>query len=441
MSSSTDASPNRTEQLNSLLVIADDVTGAADSAARCHNAGLNARIDLTVVDSVTSEQYLPVLGRPGTVLAVTTDSRFLAAEQAAERVTTVATALAPLARAGVVRWYKKIDSTLRGNLGSEIAALLSLVTPAETRPCALICPAFPGQQRSLIEGYLCYRGMPPRTMHLPTLLAEQSDLPIGAIALNTIRAGQSTLRHAIQRQRQAGQVLLVADAETEADLEQLLQAVTAVAPQALLCGSAGLVGVLAQQMAATMPAPASPPTATPAFIQKPVLAIIGSGSSIATQQIAHLRANTTTLVVEIDPSGPRAAAQSAAEIAQAWQAMQGNIALHLPTPAPGTALEGELARTYAIELAAVAHALLPLIEPKTLLLTGGDTAVHTLAMLQSQQLTVWRELLPGIPLTSTKDGHGNDYQIILKAGNHGESKTLTELLQSAETGAAGTAVG
>jgi hypothetical protein len=77
-----------------LLILADDVTGAADSAARAHAAGLPTTIVLA--------GRIPL----GGAAALTSDSRHLLVESAAARVAeTVLSAAAPPAAV----WYKKID--------------------------------------------------------------------------------------------------------------------------------------------------------------------------------------------------------------------------------------------------------------------------------------------------------------------------------------------
>ena len=81
-----------------LLILADDLTGAADSAARCHHAGLPAHVYLR-----------PLAGPlPPGAIAFSTDSRYLAPSAAAEQVRQL---LIALPTAPTAQWYKKIDST------------------------------------------------------------------------------------------------------------------------------------------------------------------------------------------------------------------------------------------------------------------------------------------------------------------------------------------
>ena len=428
------------EHPHSIVIIADDVTGAADSAARCQHAGLAAAIDLASPDSwteVKSAIHPKGWSAPetGEALAISTDSRFLSPQQAATRISSIIAPLTTIVQTAQTHWYKKIDSTLRGNIGSEIEAMLPLVTPLGIQPCAVICPAFPAQGRTLVNGYLSYTGLPSRTVHLPTLLAEQSHLPVATIALSSIHAGFEALCEVLQTNYQAGSVLFAADAETEDDLRRLLSATVEILPHALLCGSAGLVGVLAQELAQLLPTTALRADHTAPLIQYPVLAVVGSGSIMAHQQIEYLVKHTDAIPLEVDPAKtgnretePDILAQQFVQQLQSLHTTE-NIVLHLPTPPAGSKLEGEEARHYAIILATVARAITNALKPATLLLVGGDTAVHTLAMLNIQRLWVQTELLPGMPLTIGQNGVGKEYQIILKAGNHGDETTLAYLYQ------------
>jgi hypothetical protein len=104
-----------------VLIVADDLSGAADSAVP-FAARLGTAVSLGG-------------GRPDAqVVAVDTDSRYAPEAVARERV---ARAVAR-GRADGARIVKKIDSTLRGNIGAEIAA-------AREAAAAAACPADGGR--------------------------------------------------------------------------------------------------------------------------------------------------------------------------------------------------------------------------------------------------------------------------------------------------------
>lgn len=394
-----------------LLIIADDLTGAADSAARCHHAGLPAQIYVQ-----------PLTALPTGAVAVSTDSRYLSPEAAAHQVTDV---LTPFAGQPNLVWYKKIDSTLRGNIGAELAAMLAVLGSTANPACAIICPAFPAQGRGLEEGYLVYSQVPPRTLHLPTLLAQQSGQAMATVPLAAVRAGVESLANRFKAAQQAQVQLLVVDALTDADLATVLAAAKIALPTALFCGSAGLIEKLARDLAVDS-APLTP--TPPVSLKRPLLAIVGSGSAMAHRQLARLR-----LLPDVRSFTAMSRAEPFVKIPQkpshpdliGW-------ACHLPEPEPGAALEGLTARQLAAHLAQVGTALVHSLQPQTLILVGGDTTVHMLAQLGIQQLTVVAELLPGIPLLTGVDAQGRTQQIVTKAGNFGDEETLVQLFTQSQ---------
>ena len=389
-----------------LTIIADDLTGAADSAARCRHAGLASSILLDVAAP----------GRPAGAVAISTDSRHLSAEAAAIRVQT---AVAALADASSRVWYKKIDSTLRGNLGAELDAMLAELARVGQQPCALVCPAFPAQRRGLRNGHLEVFGSPERGLHLPSLLRDQSELAIESIGLRAVRAGKRVLASALQQAYARGANLLVVDGLEESDLDALLAARTAGLPQALLCGSAGLVGRLACGLAAAKPAEKRPSARS--RVQR-LLIVVGSGSTMAHRQIECMSALAQVTTVVVDARTP----------VQQPPANRSVVLFHQPKPAPNVRLDGLEARRCAARMAKVVRIHLQRMRPEVLILAGGDTAVQVLAQLGVRRLDVRRELLPGMPLTQTEPAvlcAAAPLRVVLKAGNHGDRMTLVTLVE------------
>ncbi len=386
-----------------LLIVADDLTGAADSAARCFHAGLPA----TVFTRLVAPPW-----PPGAV-AFSTDSRHLPPTEAAERVRLL---LSPL-RHAVTTWYKKIDSTLRGNIGAELDAMLSTLAAPGQPAVAVVCSAFPAQGRGLMEGRLWFPQLQGEPPDLPVLIAQQTERPVALVALADVRAGGAVLAARLRGAVEHGAQALVVDALTDADLATILAAVQSALPQALLCGSAGLMAPLARAVAQQEGAPHI--DQKPLTLQPPLLAVVGSGSTMAHRQIDALRQTEEIAVVEIEQdqgfplelegSGKRA------------------VILHLPKPDAATPLEGHRARALAAALAETAVRLAARLRPGLLLLVGGDTTVHTLERMGIRQLTVLAELMPGIPLLEGVDDSGSSVLLITKAGNFGDEHTLRAL--------------
>src|ERR1035438_6288082 len=106
------------------LLVADDLTGACDAA----------------VHFAATVLLVPGANAPGArVLALSTESRDLPPEEIRRALLALA---AEYPAGSAARVFKKIDSTLRGNTGLEIAAAM------ESFHCdaAVVCPAFPSMR-------------------------------------------------------------------------------------------------------------------------------------------------------------------------------------------------------------------------------------------------------------------------------------------------------
>ncbi len=414
-----------------LLILADDLTGAADCAAVCRKAGLPATIFLS-----PPEPPLP----PG-VVALTTDSRHLPPAEAAQRVSDVVARFAALPD---MRWYKKIDSTLRGNIGTELDAMTTgLETHAQRRPVVMLCPAFPAQRRGMRNGSLMMEGVaamniipdPVRktaqlsapnvpgqapAVFLPDLLSAQSkDLQTALITLPIVRASRAKLMDIMRHVQTTDARVAIIDAMNESDLEEIVLALEEAAPHALYCGSAGLMGAWARRLARLQGKQVAP--ALPSLTGG-TLAVIGSGSVMAQRQVAAASATAQTLLVEPD-ADPQRLAAAADPAAARWL-------LHLSPPAASTELDGPTARDLAQQLAEAALTVIQRVRPQRLILCGGDTALCVLKRLGVERLEVLAELQTGMPLTVGNDSAGGSWQVVLKAGNHGSERTLTELLSA-----------
>lgn len=382
-----------------LNILADDLTGAADSAARCRWAGLPATIFLKIPES-------PL---PAGVRAFTSDSRHLPAAEAAQRVRMMA---APL-HALDAHWYKKIDSTLRGHIGSELDVLLELLDA----PAALICPAFPAQKRGLHTGHLVTPDLSPIPMHLPSLLQSQSRYPVAAISLEDVRNGKLAARLQQTTSREGHRVLVV-DALTDEDLDTIVDECAAALPNALLCGSAGLVGALARRLVGQEDFPVDR-IHGPRLWQTALL-LVGSGSQAAHRQIAYLqRSDLPVSRLTVTPhTAPAAITHDLSQ--PIWL-------VHQPPPAPDARLDGADARQRIEHMAQIGAELFARRPADLLLLVGGDTAVAILSRLHVERLSVEQELLPGMPLCQAEID-GCSVLTVLKPGSFGEDGTLVELL-------------
>ncbi|MCG7367740.1 four-carbon acid sugar kinase family protein [Pantoea sp. ACRSH] len=258
-----------------VLVIADDFTGANDAGSGLAKAG--ARVHVLF----SSEAPLDVAAAD--VWVISTDSRAVSAAEAAARTEAVVRRHQDFIAQGWL--FKKIDSTLRGNIGAEVRAALA----ASGKQRALIVPAVPRLGRVTRRGEVQVNGVPlteteyasdPKTPVISARVLTQLGIAGREIDLAALRSD----RFAALLAEQQGAVVI--DAESESDIALILAAAAQLDETPLLVGAAGLSDALGAQLAVRATAP--------------VLAVIGSMSASAQQQIARLAAQRDITLVDID---------------------------------------------------------------------------------------------------------------------------------------------
>ena len=141
-----------------MLIVADDLTGAADAAGAFAAAGHPC---VVVLDGHTPAALDLVTN--ASIVAVDTNGRMLSEDDAF--VVTASAVLAHPQRPVFV----KIDSTLRGHVRAGIMAVLSAL---ETRPDrVVVCPAFPARGRTVVDAHVHVDGDPIENGSLRAALA------------------------------------------------------------------------------------------------------------------------------------------------------------------------------------------------------------------------------------------------------------------------------
>jgi uncharacterized protein YgbK (DUF1537 family) len=393
-----------------LLIIADDLSGAADCAIGFASVGLPTVVTLDPSRDTGAAQ----------VIAADTDSRRLAPEAAAQRaVSTFKTLLRP-----GQRLYKKIDSTLRGNWAAEVAALQSLAG------LAIVAPAFPATGRTTQDGRVWVNGQPlestdtwqlehaGRCADIDGLLAE-AGLRTAPLKLEVLRGDVQALAEHIHAAARSGVQALIVDAQTAQDL-RILARVTLELDQPLYwVGSGGLAREIAQ-LAGLSDALTE---GLPAAAQAPILALVGSLSEVCQRQCALLKARADIDELIVPPEVLRQGAQHAR-----WDNWQMDIGKVLEQgrdlllrigrddafdPAEGVQLSEQLAVMVAPHFSKLGG----------LVATGGETARAMLGAVGIGSLQLLAEVEAGVafgrPVTN-----GHCPGIVTKAGAFGTDHAL-----------------
>nr|WP_107943067.1 four-carbon acid sugar kinase family protein [Metasolibacillus fluoroglycofenilyticus] len=203
-------------------VIADDLTGANATGVRLTKSGFQTST------MVHFNQMPPHTQRS---VCVDTDSRYADSNVAKMRVSKV---LENLSAWGVEVVCKRIDSTVRGNIGVEIDTVLDYL--GETA-IAVIAPSFPDSGRVVSGGYLLVNGIPlqatdvakdpvaPLTQsYVPNIVEKQSKYKVTHLGLNIVLEGEKTLAQAFEQSIAVGNRVFVVDAVTNEDIEIIANA-------------------------------------------------------------------------------------------------------------------------------------------------------------------------------------------------------------------------
>ena len=274
-----------------IAVIADDFTGANDTALQFQLRGAETKIFLGNEIKNSSNEG-------GVVWAVSTESRNVSPETAYEKIIKKLDILKN--NKDIDHIYKKIDSTLRGNIAVEVKAILEYLE----YDAAIIAPAFPSEGRTTIGGYQLLNGVPlERTevardpnapvidSHIPTLLKKQLkpefENLVGYITFSTVIKGAGPIMMELNKLIENGKKLIVIDALSVTDLEQIVLAYKKSSYKLLPVGSAALAQVLGNTWLEE----------SDKFIDEiktpnlPKLVISGSATNITAKQIEKLESN------------------------------------------------------------------------------------------------------------------------------------------------------
>jgi 4-hydroxythreonine-4-phosphate dehydrogenase len=375
-----------------VLIIADDLSGAADSAV-----ALADRADTVVL--LDAEAPLP----HATVVSVDTDSRYADPAVAAARVT------AAVRRPEVgTLVYKKIDSTLRGNIGPEIRGCLRALDARHGRShLAVVAPAFPAAGRTVVGGRVLVAGERVELRHPGRVpLVEQlraAGLTVRLLELGELRTGDPAGALAAAAGRADA---VVVDALADDDLARAMSACDGL--PVLLAGSAGLAHHLAVADALTRTAPAAAQRP-----HGPVLVVSGSRSEQAYAQCHTLATELPAVPVPVttaDGGTERAARRLVSALSAGRDAV---VFLD-----PSLAVESSRAQEFAGVLADVARTGAD--AAGALIATGGETARAVLLAMGVRSLTVEGEIEPGVARAHTTGG----LTVITKAGAFGDRATL-----------------
>jgi uncharacterized protein YgbK (DUF1537 family) len=411
------------------LVVADDLTGAADAAVALAGAKYSAEIFLDPSLAYNTDKV---------VAAVDLDTRRMPPAEAALAVAN----FFATRQAGDALLFKKLDSTLRGHIGAELdalqRALASQRTPQQPPALFVVAPAHPLLGRAFINGKLELKdaSAEPSGPGRDSPSSEEADsirsqldsfgfdctcLTIESLRGSSIQETAKLVQHAATGAKPA----LLCDTRTVDDMRRIVAAALAAGNRCIWTGSGGLASVLNEFL------PGPDLAEIQAYQGKKTSAgstlfLVGSFSATARQQIQELSKTTQVQLLPLTIGEVAGHPEHSADhLIDKAIANQQDVAVYID---PKQSVRPDLSPAYAARMAA-------LIAPRlgqlgALVCCGGDTTRALFDKLQLAHLQAHNTHEPGV--THVYSRHWPQLPILIKAGAFGDAQTLLRLRQHLE---------
>ncbi len=404
--------------MEKLLIIADDFTGSLDTGVQF--AGYDARIKI-----LTRPLYdFSSIERDVSVLVVNANTRHLSPEKAYETVYSIVKgALA----AGFSHVYKKVDSGLRGNIGSELAAVMDAASLDNIH----FVPSFPKLGRFVSGGRLFIDGKPLTE----SIFAKDPFNPAHSDSVLDI-ISSSTDKNVILNSFE-GNGIHVYDAVTEEDLERLGRAIDEKCDLSASAGCAGFAPYLAKALGYEGSRKKS------CVLHNKLLIICGSINPVSFRQMeiafsSGIRKFPITTSEKINPSWPNSRSFNDYISAVQMELEKNGIAI-IDVNTDGRLIEedddvkalGLSVETIRVRIAGllgeIAKRFLDSDMPLTVFSIGGDTLKAIIDSLGCTEIVPVCELDAGVVLNQIVY-RDREIPIISKSGGFGDDMTVMRII-------------
>ncbi|MBW2058953.1 MAG: four-carbon acid sugar kinase family protein [Deltaproteobacteria bacterium] len=424
------------------LVVADDLTGAVDCGARFARRGLGT---LMVLPKRPIGRGLSSYGGRD-VLVLSTNSRGLGPEEASNAVRG---SLGGYDQEAFPVVYKKIDSTLRGNIGIEIDATLEATGTAT----GFVAPSYPEMGRRVVGGVVIVGEKPlslteaardpvspVKESYVQRIVEQQSLRRVALIDLPRVAAGPAQLLRSVEEERKKGGEIMVFDAFSREDLANIAGVAFAMEVKPLLVGSAGLAGEVAGKMAGpgSQEAPLFCPADTDRFSH--VLIISGTMSAVTRRQLgsaARGRGMETFRLTRSQILGNRADREESLRdlSVRVGKSLRKGDAVVETCPerlVPEDSKRASVCLEIAGLLGRVTSAALEESGltggELALFVIGGDTTMGVFDALRIEGLEIEGEVLEGIGIGRLVGGDWEGLTVVTKAGAFGGEQAIGRVL-------------
>jgi uncharacterized protein YgbK (DUF1537 family) len=392
------------------VIVADDYTGAVETASKFMNGGYRSSVTLDP-GSLGSMQHF-------TVVALDTETFFDSPEEAEKKLMNVARNLLPWK--GSTVFFKRVEPSLRGNVGPEIRA----ITRELSFEYIVVVPALSRGRRFIEEGTVYL----DTQEHSPTpTITEHKSATLEVTAETLRRGGFEPTKVSLDEIRDSKVAEIVGkkgcfcfDSESDEDLKTIVRGVLSVTPakNVLWVGSMGLAETLAM---------------TP----KPFVVVVGTPHPRSIRQARQLLENAMAYPVQLDAGVLKGDdgvidAERTRVAEEAENLLRCGQSILLAGTVNGRFVRGSYPGDIDYFLGFIAETVRDImgrVKIGGLCVTGGDCAVRIVQKAKAESVVLLEEIQEGITLSRLSGGSFDGLPLITKSGAFGGERALVHCME------------
>lgn len=392
--------------MSSFLIIADDFSGSSDTGVNMVKNGIETHIIFDASKMTKGKSYV-----------IDTESRNISAEKSYEIVRTVAEFASKL---NFNCYYKKIDSTLRGNICTEIKAIVDVLKSE----LIVFNPASPNSGRTVVHGDLYMSGTLVTETEIandPFFFCKESNIR----RMMETQMNESIQHFDIKSIRDGliqwnGSKIVTFDAEVNDDIDKVVKYILELGKNTLWVGSAGMANSLFKIL--------SP--------QKPSLAIVGSIADTSRNQVKYAEEQGAHVIKGDICSLLRGESLLSIIEKAVYKLQLGNDVIissaydyqdYVNSIKYGAKLglrKEEVSLFTQRKLGEIGIGILEEVQVAGVFLTGGETAANFVKSAGCDSCKIISEPLPVVPVIELDTGKHSGLRAVAKGGSIGGKETI-----------------
>ena len=406
-----------------LLIIADDFTGALDTGIQFVNKGIATQVFTKMPEAIGD------IDETTEVLVIDSETRPMPAAKAYDAVKNI-TGWAKAIKIPVI--FKKTDSALRGNIGSELQAVLD----GSRHDKVYFLPGYPKIDRCTVNGTHYIQGQlleksvfgqdpfePVKMSYIPDIIAQQTSLKCACVkrneALNDIKSDER---------------IVICDVEKHKDIEERLDELQEKDELCIIAGCAALAEALADKLRFDAVKPQSYRKSENFLVECGSLNMITQNQLDYAEEHGFSRIHMTIeQKLQKDYYSTQAGLEFLRKMQEECEKDRCLIidSIDREEDKKGFMEANKLTMNDVRALIPTAHGhiadhLAANRQDTTILMTGGDTLMGYMKLIGCTQITPVCEIEQGVVVSNLKN-HGFVQQIISKSGGFGTKDVLVKI--------------